>query len=141
MVSVGTGSQATVTMPETVESLICVLREKCLSGGINSIKGLSTVFRAMDIDYSKRIVIEELKDGLQKYGIHMSDSYLQRLFEALDVNGSGGIDFCEFMKQLRPPMLECRIKVVNEAFDKLDVNQNGSIEIDDLSGLYKLHLL
>lgn len=120
-------------MPETADSLICVLREKCLQGGYNGIKGLSVVFRAMDIDYSKRIVLEELKDGLLKYGIHMSDSYLQRLFDALDVNGSGGIDFCEFMNKLRPPVKQSRIDVINEAFEKLDVNKNGSIELDDLS--------
>lgn len=123
-------------MPETADSLICILREKCLQGGYNGIKGLSVVFRAMDIDYSKRIVLEELKDGLMKFGIQMSDGYLRRLFDALDINKSGEIDFCEFMHKLRPPMKQCRVDVVMEAFDKLDVDKNGALELDDLRGMF-----
>jgi hypothetical protein len=53
-------------MSETAESLIEVLREECLKRGCNSIKGLSLIFRTMDIDYSKRIVFEELKIALGK---------------------------------------------------------------------------
>jgi Ca2+-binding EF-hand superfamily protein len=91
-------------MSETAESLIEVLREECLKRGCNSIKGLSLIFRAMDIDYSKRIVFEELKIALGKLGVKLSENYLHILFNALDINRSGGIDFCEFMHMLRPPM-------------------------------------
>lgn len=125
-------------MSETAESLICVLREKCLRNGFNGIKGLSVVFRALDIDYSKKIVLDELRCGLKNFGVLMSENYLQRLFRALDVNDSGEIDFCEFMHHLRPPVKQCRIDVINEAFDKLDVNKNGYIELEDLSSMYSI---
>ena len=121
-------------MPETAESLLQVLRDECLMRGCNGIKGLSVIFRAMDIDYSRRIVLEELHIGLEKFGIRMSDNYLRTLFNALDLNQSGGIDFCEFMDRLRPPMSDCRKDVINEAFDKLDVNNDGALCTDDLKG-------
>jgi Ca2+-binding EF-hand superfamily protein len=121
-------------MSETADSLIEVLREQCLIQGENGIKGLSVVFRAMDIDYSKRIVYEELKIALEKFGLLMSENYLRTLFNALDLNDSGGIDFCEFMHKLRPPLKQCRIDVINEAFEKLDVNKDEAIMIDDLQG-------
>ena len=121
-------------MPETAETLIKVLREQCLARGCNGIKGLSVVFRAMDIDYSKRIVYEELRIGLETFGIRMSENYLRTLFTAPDMNESGGIDFCEFMDKLRPPMPDCRKNTINEAFDKLDVNKDGAINTDDLKG-------
>ncbi|XP_052761926.1 calcyphosin-like protein isoform X2 [Mya arenaria] len=123
-------------MSETAELLIECLRARCLQGGCQGIKGLSVVFRAMDIDYSKRIVLEELKDALERLGIKMSDGYLKTLFDALDVNNSGGIDFCEFMHKLRPPMRQCRIDIINEAFDVLDVNKDGAICLDDLNVVY-----
>ncbi|XP_052268191.1 calcyphosin-like protein [Dreissena polymorpha] len=123
-------------MPETVESLIRVLREQCLQGGCNGVKALSVVFRAMDIDYSKRIVYDELRDALQRFGIQMSENYLRTLFDALDVNKSGGIDFKEFIMMLRPPMNHYRTDVINEAFNRLDVNNNGAICIEDLKGWY-----
>ena len=124
---------------DKTETLIEVLRHQCLIRGCNGIKGLSLVFRSLDIDYSKRICFEELKLGVKNFGIIMSDSYLLKLFTALDINESGEIDFAEFMKKLRPPMTDSRIEIINEAFDKLDANQNGAIEMDDLKGLYDLN--
>jgi Ca2+-binding EF-hand superfamily protein len=121
-------------MSETAESLIEVLREECLKRGCNSIKGLSLIFRTMDIDYSKRIVFEELKIALGKLGVKLSENYLNTLFNALDINRSGGIDFCEFMQKLRPPMKQCRVAVINQAFEKLDVNKDQAIMLDDLEG-------
>ena len=117
------------------EKLIEALRYQCLVRGCNGIKGLSLIFRKMDIDYSKRICLEELKIGVRNFGIKMSDNYLFSLFTALDINKSGEIDFAEFMKKLRPPMPNCRVEVINEAFAKLDVNQNEAIEMDDLKGM------
>ena len=116
------------------EVLIEVLRHQCLVRGCNGIKGLSLVFRKLDIDYSKRICFEELKIGVKNFGIILSDSYLLELFTALDINKSGEIDFSEFMRKLRPPMTKMRVDVVDEAFEKLDVNCNGAIEMDDLKG-------
>lgn len=124
--------------PQSADTLIEILREQCLMRGCNGIKGLSVIFRAMDIDYSKRIVYEEMKIGVERFGIKMSDSYLRTLFNALDLNNSGGIDFCEFMHKLRPPMKQCRIDVIWQAFDKLDVNKDGAIMMDDLKSKFDI---
>lgn len=128
-------------MSINADSLIEVLREQCLKRGCNGIKGLSVIFRAMDIDYSKRIVFEELKEALERFGVIMSDNYLHTLFNALDLNSSGGIDFCEFMHKLRPPMKQCRINVIEEAFSKLDVNKDEAIMLDDLQGNFRFHVI
>jgi Ca2+-binding EF-hand superfamily protein len=122
-------------MSETTESLIKGLREQILKTGCNGIKGLGVIFRAMDIDYSKRIVYEELKVALKRLGVIISDNYLHTLFDALDLNKSGGIDFCEFMYKLRPPMNQCRIDVIKQAFEKLDVNKDDAIMLGDLKGI------
>jgi Ca2+-binding EF-hand superfamily protein len=88
----------------------------------------------MDIDYSKRIVFDELKLALGKLGVKLSENYLHTLFNTLDINRIGGIDFCEFMHKLRPPMKQCRIDVINQAFEKLDVNKDQAIMLNDLEG-------
>ncbi|KAK3593610.1 hypothetical protein CHS0354_025499 [Potamilus streckersoni] len=121
-------------MGDIAEALVELLRNECLARGFNSIKGLSVVFRAMDIDYSKRINFDELKEGVKKFGLRIPDNYMHQLFVAFDVNKSGGIDFCEFMYKLRPPLSKCRKDVINEAFDRLDANNDGSISIEDLKG-------
>ncbi|XP_069123846.1 calcyphosin-like protein isoform X2 [Argopecten irradians] len=125
---------AAITMDEhtTPQVLIEALREQCLKRGCGGIKGLGLVFKNMDIDYSKRIVFEELRIGLQRYGILMSENFLKSLFNTLDRDNSGGIDFQEFMKALRPPMNQGRINVVNETFDLLDADHDGLLKIEDL---------
>lgn len=120
----------------TPEVLIEALRSQCLQKGCGGIKGLGIVFKNMDIDYSKRIVYEELKIGVQRYGIRMSENYLRNLFEILDKDNSGGIDFLEFMKALRPPMKQIRIELISEVFESLDLNRDGVLNADDIKGSY-----
>ena len=128
---------AVLTMENvTPEVLIEALRSQCLQKGCGGIKGLGIVFKNMDIDYSKRIVYEELKIGVQRYGIRMSENYLRNLFEILDKDNSGGIDFLEFMKALRPPMKQIRIELISEVFESLDLNRDGVLNADDIKGSY-----
>ncbi|KAJ8318351.1 hypothetical protein KUTeg_003442 [Tegillarca granosa] len=126
---------------QTADFLICALREEVLHRGCGGIKGLGLVFKNMDIDYSRRIVYDELKEGLLLFGIRMSERYLVTLFKALDTDRSGEIDFLEFMKALRPPMNKNRIRVINEVYDKMDVNSDGVLNTEDLKGLLYYYFL
>lgn len=123
-------------MSDTAALLIQILREQCLRRGLGGIRGLGVVFRTMDLDCSRSIVMEELKIGLQRFGLRMADSYLKTLFDSMDSDKNGKIDFLEFMKALRLPLNNKRIDVINEAFDKLDINHDGVLDVDDLKGLY-----
>ncbi|XP_046359672.1 calcyphosin-like protein isoform X2 [Haliotis cracherodii] len=119
------------------EALLSKLREQCLSiKGCGGIKQLSSFFRKMDADFSKKICFKEFADGVKRYGLYMGESDLQLLFKLFDRDGNGSIDFHEFVNQLRTPMTEPRVSVINEAFDKLDVNQDGVLKLDDLRVVY-----
>lgn len=125
-----------LTMDETTATLIEALRAQVLKKGYGGMRGLALAFKSLDIDFSKRIVFEELKIGIESYGIRMSEGYLRRLFKALDKDNSGGIDFLEFMKALEPPMKSHRKVVINEAFDKLDVTRDDVLNVEDMKGRY-----
>ena len=105
-----------------------------LQRGCGALKQLSCVFRKMDIDYSKKICLEELEQGAESFGFCLSREDLAKLFKALDRDGNGLIDFREFMELLTPPMNESRVKVINEAFNKLDINGDHEIKLDELKG-------
>ena len=124
-------------MGERARDLFDILRSKCLSRGCGGIKDLAVVFRKMDIDYSKRLTKEELRDGTHMYGLQLNDSDLNILFLSFDMDENKTIDFSEFLHRLRPSMSQNRQDVIMEAFDKWDVNTDGHLNVDDLKGTCK----
>lgn len=110
------------------------MRKQCLSRGHGGIKELAVLFRKIDIDYSKRICYEELRLGLEKYGMNISSRDLKTLFISFDADENQQIDFAEFLYRLRPPLSTARTNIINDVFNKLDVNGDGAIKTDDLQG-------
>ena len=105
-----------------------------LQRGCGALKQISCVFRKMDIDYSKKICLEEMEQGVESLGFCLSRPDMAKLFTALDRDRNGQIDFKEFMDLLTPPMKDARVKVINEAFNKLDINGDNEIKLDELKG-------
>ncbi|XP_059168472.1 calcyphosin-like protein [Physella acuta] len=118
------------------ETLLKAVRDKCLAKGSQGIHELGIMFRHLDIDYNKRITIDEMKEKFQEFGITLSQEELLEFFRNLDTDGSGGVDFVEMMTALRPTMSESRVKVINEAFDLVDSGKNGTIEVDEIRVVY-----
>ncbi|KAK3765656.1 hypothetical protein RRG08_063693 [Elysia crispata] len=107
-----------------------------LQRGCGALKQISCVFRKMDIDYSKKICLEEMEQGVESLGFCLSRPDMAKLFTALDRDRNGQIDFKEFMDLLTPPMKDARVKVINEAFNKLDINGDNEIKLDELKVVY-----
>lgn len=120
----------------TTRQLAETFQQHILGRGIGALKQLSCVFRRMDIDYSKKICLEELEKGTESYGFCLSRQELSQLFSALDKDNNGLIDFKEFMDLLTPPMKPARVRVINEAFNKLDINGDHEIKLDELKIVY-----
>ncbi|CAH1795708.1 unnamed protein product [Owenia fusiformis] len=124
------------TVDELSTKYIKSLRDQCMKKGIQGIKGLGTIFRSMDNDYTRRLNLDEFKRGMRVYGLDIDDESLTRMFNKFDRDGNSVVDFEEFLAQLRPPMAQCRVDVVNQAFDKLDVTKDGLLMVDDLTGTF-----
>ena len=114
------------------DELLAQIRNQCLRKGKGGIKHLGAIFRAMDIDYSKRLCYEEFRRGVQMFGLNVSEADLKLLFGVFDRDKNNHIDFAEFVAKLRPTMRKSRCDVINEAFDSLDVIKDNVIKMDDL---------
>ena len=95
--------------------------------------GLSTVFRKIDRDHSKRLNLTEFKEGMTLFGIKLNDRDMKRLFNKFDKDGSKTVDFNEFLRVLKPPMAPCRIKLVKYVFELLDKDHNKVLTTDDIA--------
>ena len=116
------------------EDLIECVRAQCMKNKVGgSIMGLSTVFRKIDRDHSKRLNYREFTEGMRSFGINLNDKDMKRLFETFDADKTKTVDFNEFLKVLKPPMPDCRKKLVSYVFDLLDKDSNGVLTTDDIA--------
>jgi hypothetical protein len=57
------------TRDEKCQRLVEEIRACCLQKGIGGIKGLSSLFRCMDSDFSKTVSVDEFVNGMVNYGV------------------------------------------------------------------------
>ena len=99
-------------------------------------KGLQRVIAIMDDDGNKRLSKEELRTGLNDYGIELNLRELDDIFALFDRDHDGTIDVSEFLVAVKGPLNERRKKLVKMAFDILDTDGSGEITIDELAEKY-----
>lgn len=96
------------------------------------IEGLKQMFMSIDTDRSGTITVEELKKGLQKKGIAVSDNEMSRIMNDIDVDGNGVIDYEEFIAAtISVNKLESEEQLV-KAFEHFDTDNSGYITRDEL---------
>ena len=66
-----------------------------------TIRGLSQIFKKIDMNKNRQIDLEELSNGLNFFGISLNDKQCEALLKHFDKDGSGGINFDEFISTLR----------------------------------------
>eukprot|EP00658_Telonema_sp_P-2_P050434 TRINITY_DN38471_c0_g1_i1.p1 TRINITY_DN38471_c0_g1~~TRINITY_DN38471_c0_g1_i1.p1 ORF type:complete len:276 (+),score=77.73 TRINITY_DN38471_c0_g1_i1:142-969(+) len=117
--------------------IISVVRQKLLERGENGFRGLTRTLRILDDNGNKMLDKRELKNGMQTYGIHMTDYEVNTLMQYFDRNGDGNISVGEFVTGLRPKMSDARTALVKLAFLRLDKNPDGVVTMGELRGLYR----
>lgn len=114
-----------------------MLRERVIKrGGTNGIHTLGRVLRIMDDSGDKSLDREELKYGLEDYGIKCTPAECDALFTYLDRDGSGKISFDEFLAGMRGPVPERRVTLIKMAFQRLDRAGDGQVTVEDLEMIY-----
>lgn len=96
------------------------------------IEGLKQMFMSIDTDRNGTITVEELKKGLHKKGITVSDTEMATIMNDIDVDGNGVIDYEEFIAAtMSVNKLENEEQLV-KAFEHFDTDNSGYITRDEL---------
>lgn len=90
-------------------------------------------FRTLDRDGDGVIALQEMREGLQRFGIEEPFD-LQEVFTAVDSHRSGKLTFVEFVAGLLPGVLIDE-RLCYEAFNVLDQDCKGQISADDLQSV------
>merc|ERR1719446_520884 len=105
-------------------------------GGSSGIHSLGRIFRLMDTDDNRRLSKEELKIGLEHYGLYMSDDEIDELMKTIDKDKSGQMNVTEFLVAIRGTINQRRQQMIDMAFKVLDKNGSGTITMEDIKSTY-----
>eukprot|EP00271_Cylindrocystis_brebissonii_P017027 TRINITY_DN424_c0_g4_i1.p1 TRINITY_DN424_c0_g4~~TRINITY_DN424_c0_g4_i1.p1 ORF type:complete len:531 (+),score=151.49 TRINITY_DN424_c0_g4_i1:1315-2907(+) len=98
------------------------------------IEGLHQLFLDIDVDKGGTITLQELRDGLRKWGAHLTDTEVERIMEQTDVDHSGVIEYGEFLAAtLHLSKVEKQENLL-KAFAHFDTDGSGYITLDELEG-------
>jgi Ca2+-binding EF-hand superfamily protein len=90
----------------------------------------------MDKNGDKRLTKEELKYGMQDYGIDLNVREIDDLFTIFDRDRDGFINLTELMMAVRGDLNERRKSLVLLAFNILDTDRSGTVTVDEISAVY-----
>lgn len=105
-------------------------------GGALGIRSMTVILRRLDRNGNQKLDAEELREGLEVYGIRPSKDEMKTLMHYFDRDGDRSISVTEFLRGIRGRMARSRAKLVRQAFDLLDKTGDEQITLEDLVGAY-----
>lgn len=131
-------------------------------GGKNGLRTLTRIFQTMDSSVrsascrryftsvvnapyfqqgDRKLDHDELKYGLQDYGLTLSEADLKEVISAVDVHHGGKIDFEEFIEFLRGDLSDRRKALILQAFGCIDTDGSGVATLDEIRAKASLELI
>ncbi|KAK9716002.1 hypothetical protein RND81_06G205100 [Saponaria officinalis] len=96
------------------------------------VEDIKVLFKKIDVDDDGIVSVEELKDGLLKFGSLIAESEVQMLIEAVDTYGKGTLDYGEFVAVSLHLQRMANDEHLRKAFSYFDKDSNGYIEPGEL---------
>jgi len=96
-------------------------------------KKLRETFIALDADGNGLLTLSELKEGLEKAGLHRTESEIHDFVNALDADGSGVIDYTEFVAASLDGSGAIDEDVCFTAFNLFDRDGDGEISMREIT--------
>uniref|UniRef100_A0A6U4K496 EF-hand domain-containing protein n=1 Tax=Phaeomonas parva TaxID=124430 RepID=A0A6U4K496_9STRA len=125
--------------PLTPGGLIKKVLQIISTRGMSSVRGLRRAFKVMDKGLN-RLDRRDLKSGLVRYGVDLTDENFDILMDFFDKDGDGTVSLAEFMRALRGEMNERRIALIRMAYNVLDKTGDGLVTAKDVELTYDVSL-
>ncbi|GAA0156134.1 non-receptor serine/threonine protein kinase [Lithospermum erythrorhizon] len=96
------------------------------------IDGLKDMFKMIGTDDSNQITLEELKDGMKRFGANLDVLEMKSLMQSVGFDSNGSVDYQEFIAAtLHLHKIE-KDDLLKAAFSYLDKDDSGFISRDEL---------
>ena len=133
----GSNPRAIAAQALGAQGIINKVREKIVArGGSTGIRGIAKLLSIMDDNGDKRLSKDELKYGLRDYGIDLTPTELEQVFNVMDRDKNGFVDVTEFLVAIKGEMNSRRKGIIKQAFNSLDTDNSGEISVEELCEAY-----
>lgn len=93
---------------------------------------LKASFKAIDVDNSSTITVDEMRQALKKVDTSLGDEEILRIFENHDIDGDGTISYDELVISATHRKVVAKDERLWAAFRKLDLDGNGFLTAEEL---------
>ena len=108
----------------------------CKKRSANGLRGLRSMFRAMDRNRNGSLSPVEFKYAMRDYGLNFSEIEVTQIVKHFDTNKDGQLSFDEFLRAIRGALNQRRLDMVHQAYRVLDKDGSGQVTIDDIRIAY-----
>ena len=108
----------------------------CKKRSANGLRGLRSMFRAMDRNRNGSLSPVEFKYAMRDYGMNFSEIEVTPIVKHFDTNKDGMLSFDEFLRAIRGSLNQRRLDMVHQAYRVLDKDGSGQVTIDDVRIAY-----
>lgn len=110
----------------------------CKERSANGLRGLRSMFRAMDRNRNNSVDPVEFKYMMRDYGLGLSEIEVNQIVKHFDTNKDGKLSFDEFLRAIRGELNERRAGLVDQAYSVLDKNGDYLVTIADIEMAYNV---
>lgn len=97
----------------------------CKKRSANGIRGLRSMFKAMDRNRNGTLTPVEFKYAMRDYGMNFSEIEVTQIVKHFDTNKDGQLSFDEFLRAIRGNLNDRRRNMVHQAYAVLDKDGSG----------------
>ena len=95
-----------------IGDLVKQLRSKILDRSAFGIRGLTRIFKAMDVKGDGNLDVDDFRWGLMDFGIQVSKEEAGEVLKYFDKDGNGMVNFTEFVNTLKVSKRELSYDIV-----------------------------
>ena len=96
----------------SVDDLCAEIKAKILDRSAGGIKGISRIFKAMDVKGDSNLDVDDFRWGLMDFGVQVTKEEATQVLEHFDIDKNGLVNFSEFLRTLRGNLSPARVDIV-----------------------------
>lgn len=95
-----------------IQDLVKDLKAKILDRSPFGVRGLSRIFKAMDVKGDTNLDVDDFRWGLMDFGVQVTKEEAAQVLDHFDIDKNGLVNFSEFLRTIKGNLSPARVDIV-----------------------------